>query len=98
MISPNPGNNTLADFTNTILFLAGAGFALPGAAATAKPLGGLFVEGGFSAPSQRFAYTPATGNLYYSASGTTAGEHLVAHLAGDPTLSAAQIAHLVFAT
>jgi fibronectin-binding autotransporter adhesin len=97
------GTNTIADFTasatNEMLFTSGAGFSLPGATSTPAPLGSLFVQdstGTFT--SQRFAYGETNGNLYYSASGTTASEHLVAHLTGDPTLSTSQISHLLFAT
>ena len=65
-------------------------------------LGSLFAQdsnGAFSgAGTQRFAYGFGNGNLYYSGSGTTATEHLVAHLTGDPHLSAAEIAHLVYST
>lgn len=102
-----PGANTITDFTaptspaNKIEFLTSSGFSLPGATATAKPLGGLFIQdtaGAFTAATQRFAYGTANGNLYYSATGSTPGEQFVAHLTGDPTLSASQIAHLVFAT
>ncbi len=100
-----PGTNTIADFTasatNEMLFTTGAGFSLPGATSTPAPLGSLFVQdstGTFTATSQRFAYGETNGNLYYSAGGTTASEHLVAHLTGDPTLSASQISQLLFAT
>ena len=96
-----PGNNnTIADFAasaaNEIAF-SNAGFALgeSGASATPKLLpAGLFVSdatGAFSAPTQRFAYGTANGDLYYSASGTTASEHLVATLTNHPTLGASQL-------
>ncbi len=94
------GANTVADFaaspTNQIAF-SNAGFALGqgGAASTPKPLpSGLFVAdgtGAFTAATQRFAYDTSTGGLYYSASGTTAAEHLVATLSGHPTLAASQL-------
>jgi Ca2+-binding RTX toxin-like protein len=99
------GSNTIADFTasatNEIEFISGSGFVLPGAAATPKALASLFVQGGtgtFTATTERFAYGTSNGDLYYSASGTTATEHLVAHLSGDPTLTASQLSHLLFAT
>ena len=47
--------------------------------------------GAFSAATQRFAYDTANGNLYYSASGATASEHLVATLTNHPTLAASQL-------
>ncbi len=94
------GANTVADFaaspTNQIAF-SNAGFALgqSGAASTPKPLpAGLFVAdgtGAFTAATQRFAYDTSTGGLYYSASGATAAEHLVATLSGHPTLAASQL-------
>ncbi len=98
------GNNTIADFakssTNEIVF-SNSGFALgqngPGSAPKALPAG-LFVAdktGTFTATNQRFAYGTSNGELFYSASGTTATEHLVAKLTGDPTLTAA---HLFFIT
>jgi Bacterial Ig-like domain/RTX calcium-binding nonapeptide repeat (4 copies) len=100
--------NTIGDFTasasNKMLLISGAGFSLPGATATPKSLGSLFVQnstGTFTATgptTQRFAYGKSNGNLYYSASGTTATELLVAHLNGDPTLGASQISHLLYAT
>jgi Ca2+-binding RTX toxin-like protein len=98
------GNNTIADFaassTNEIVF-SNSGFALgqngPGSAPKALPAG-LFVAdktGTFTATNQRFAYGTSNGELFYSASGTTTTEHLVATLTGDPTLTAA---HLFFIT
>ncbi len=99
------GSNTIADFTasasNEMEFVSGSGFVLPGATATPKPLGSLFVQdaaGSFTAATEHFAYGTTNGNLYYSASGATAGEELVTHLTGDPTLSASQISHLLFVT
>lgn len=100
------GGNTIADFTasasNQMLFISGSGFSLPGATASPQVLGSLFAQdsnGAFSgAGTQRFAYGFGNGNLYYSGSGTTATEHLVAHLTGDPHLSAGEIAHLVYST
>ena len=96
------GNNTIADFgvstTNEMLFLSGSGFSLPGATATPKALGGLFVEdssGSFTSAAQRFAYDTANGDLYYSATGSTATRHLVVALTGEPALNPA---HLLFAT
>ncbi len=49
--------------------------------------------GAFTMATQRFAYDTANGNLFYSASGTTATEHLVATLTGHPALAAS---HLFF--
>jgi Ca2+-binding RTX toxin-like protein len=98
------GANTIVDFgksaTNVIAF-SNAGFALGqgGASATPKLLpAGLFVSdatGAFTAATQRFAYGTSNGDLYYSASGTTASEHLVATLTNHPTLAAS---HLFFIT
>jgi Ca2+-binding RTX toxin-like protein len=98
------GKNTIADFaasaTNEIAF-SNAGFALgqSGASATPKALPtSLFTSdatGAFTAATQRFAYDAANGDLYYSASGTTASEHLVATLTNHPTLAAS---HLFFIT
>jgi Ca2+-binding RTX toxin-like protein len=95
-----PGNNTITDFaaspTNEIAF-SNSGFALglSGATSTPQPLPpGLFVSdstGTFTATTQRFAYGTSNGELFYSASGTTATEHLVATLTGDPTLTASQL-------
>jgi Ca2+-binding RTX toxin-like protein len=97
--------NTITDFTasttNEMEFISGTGFVLPGATATPMPLDGLFIQdstGTFTTASQRFAYGKSNGNLYYSASGTTAGEHLVTHLTGNPTLSPSEISHLLFAS
>ncbi len=99
-----PGGNTIADFavssTNEIAF-GNAGFKLhlSGAAASPKPLpASLFTEnstGAFTKTTQRFAYDTTNGKLFFSASGTTATEHLVVTLAGDPTLTAS---HLFFVT
>ena len=86
--------------TNEIVF-SNSGFALglSGATATPKPLpGGLFVSdstGAFTAATQRFAYGTSNGELFYSASGTTATEHLVTALTGAPLLTAS---HLFFIT
>jgi len=98
------GNNTIADFTasttNEIAF-SNSGFALglSGASPTPKPLPAtLFVSdstGTFTATTERFAYGTTNGELFYSASGTTATEHLVAKLTGDPNLTAS---HLFFVT
>ena len=94
------GNNTIADFaaspTNEIAF-SNSGFALglSGATSTPQPLPpGLFVSdstGTFTAPTQRFAYGTSNGELFYSASGSTATEHVVATLTGDPALTASQL-------
>jgi Ca2+-binding RTX toxin-like protein len=92
------GINTINDFgtgTNAIAF-SSSGFALGlGGTGTPQPLpAGLFVSdpgGTFTAPTQRFAYGTSNGELFYSASGTTATEHLVATLTGDPTLTASQL-------
>jgi hypothetical protein len=60
---------------------------------------GLFTSnstGAFTATSsQRFASDTANSDLYYSAAGTTATEHLVGTPTGNPTLTASQ---LVFIT
>jgi hypothetical protein len=42
--------------------------------------------GAFTSAAQRFAYATASGKLFFSASGTTAGETLVATLTGAPGL------------
>ena len=94
-----PGNsltNVIANFaaspTNEIVF-SNSGFALGLTGATATPQAlpaSLFISDGtgtFSSttPSgQRFAYGTSNGELFYSASGTTATEHLVATLTGTP--------------
>jgi fibronectin-binding autotransporter adhesin len=102
------GANTIVDFaksaTNEIAF-SNAGFklGLTGASATPTALpSGLFVSdstGTFTSSTsptgQHFAYGTSNGDLYYSASGTTATEHLVATLTGDPALTAS---HLFFIT
>ena len=100
-------SNTVADFTasatNEIAF-SNSGFALGQSGATSTPQAlpaGLFVSdstGTFTSASttaQRFAYGTSNGELFYSASGTTATEHLVATLTGDPALAAS---HLFFIT
>jgi Ca2+-binding RTX toxin-like protein len=94
------GTNTITNFgalaTNEIA-LSNAGFALglSGATATPKALpADLFVSnaaGAFTATTQRFAYGTANGELFYSASGATATEHLVATLSGHPALAASQL-------
>ncbi len=91
-----PGSNTITDFTasaaNEMLFVSGSGFSLPGATASPQPLGALFTQnatGAFTATSQRFAYDKTDGDLFYSGSGTTATEHLVA--AVGPTLNPADL-------
>jgi filamentous hemagglutinin len=96
------GNNTITDFTasaaNEMLFVSGSGFSLPGATASPQPLGSLFTKnatGAFTAPTQRFAYDTSNGDLFYSGSGTTATEHLVAVVSGHPNLNPA---HLLFST
>jgi uncharacterized repeat protein (TIGR03803 family) len=86
--------------TNEIVF-SNKGFALglSGATATPKALpGGLFVSdsaGTFTKTTQRFACGTTNGDLFYSTSGTTAAEHLVTALTGDPALTAS---HLFFIT
>ncbi len=90
-----PGSNTVADFAasaaNTLMFISGAGFSLTGAGATPKPLGALFTTGAFTNSTQRFAYSG--GKLFYSATGSSSNEKLVATLTGSPTLNTA---HLLF--
>jgi len=51
--------------------------------------------GAFTATTQRVAYDTANDDLYYSAAGTTATEHLVATVTGNPALTAS---HLFFIT
>ena len=84
--------------------LSNSGFALALTGASATPTAlpsSLFVSDGtgtFSSTSptgQRFAYGTSNGELFYSASGTTATEHLVATLTGHPALAAS---HLFFIT
>ena len=92
------GTNTINNFgagTNEIVF-GNAGFALGlSGATTPQPLPmGLFVSdsaGTFAKATQRFAYGTSNGELFYSASGTTATEHLVASLTGDPALTASHL-------
>jgi hypothetical protein len=50
--------------------------------------------GAFTATTQRFAYDTTKGDLNYSASGTTAGEKLVATLTGHPTLAASSLYYI----
>jgi len=97
------GNNTIADFTasatNEIAFSnSGFSLGLSGATPTPKSLPpDLFVSkptGAFTATTERFAYDTTNGNLYYSASGTTAGEHLVVTLSGHPTLAASSLNYI----
>jgi hypothetical protein len=96
------GNNTITNFTASpsnedMIAFSNSGFALglSGATSTPQPLPpGLFVsdsDGSFTASTQRFAYGTSNGNLFYSASGTTATEHVVATLTGDPALTASQL-------
>jgi len=95
------GVNTINDFgtgTNDIAF-SNAGFALGQSGASATPTAlpaNLFTSNGtgaFTAGTQRFAYDSTSGALFYSASGTTATEHLVTSLTGHPALTAS---HLFF--
>ncbi len=79
--------------TNEIVFSNKRfGLDLSGATATPKALPtSLFVSdstGTFTKTTQRFAYGTTNGDLFYSASGTTATEHLVTALTGDPILTA----------
>jgi serralysin len=93
--------NTIADFsastTNELVF-SNSAFALGLSGATSTPqalptgLFGTSALGTFTSvgPSaQRFAYGTTNGELFYSASGTTATEHLVATLTNHPTITAA---------
>jgi uncharacterized repeat protein (TIGR03803 family) len=85
--------------TNKIVFSnKGFNLKLSGATSTPKPLPtSLFVSdnmGTFTAAKQRFAYGMTNGELFYSASGTTAGEHLVATLTGAPMLSGSHLFYI----
>jgi hypothetical protein len=48
-------------------------------------------SGSFTSSNQRFAYDTATGNLYYSATGSNTSERTVATLAGAPSITATDI-------
>ena len=88
-----PGHNTIFDFAvsarNEIVFSnSGFDLGLHGATLTPQPLPGhLFVEnatGRFTSSGQRFAYGFLTGDLYYSAHGSSGPRELVAELTGHP--------------
>ncbi len=86
-----PGGNTIAGFTASAsnrIVLSNAGFNLGLTSAQALPAA-LFTQnslGHFTNAGQRFAYDTADGRLFYSASGSTATEHLVVTVAGEPGL------------
>ncbi len=91
------GSNAITDFhaskTNRIV-VSNSGFGLDetGAGAVPKPLPtAQFKNGAFNNSVQRFAYSQATGALFFSADGNAASEHLVASLTDHAALSAAQL-------
>lgn len=95
-----PGGNTVGDFavfaTNEIVFSdKGFSLGLTGASGSPKALPtGLFVEnsdGHFTGTSQKFAYATGTGDLFYSASGSSGTPALVSHFTAAPALAASQL-------
>ena len=93
------GSNTITDFGATgstdEIVLSNTGFSL-GLSGFGPLPAGLFIKdptGAFTASTQRFAYDTTNGELFYSASGSTTSEHLVATLAGHPALAVTQLFH-----
>ncbi|MGC2416056.1 MAG: hypothetical protein WA459_25595 [Stellaceae bacterium] len=93
------GSNTIADFassgTNELVF-SNSGFNLGFSGATATPtlwtapeIAAHFSTGAgtFASASAGFDYTG--GNLFYSATGSSSNQHLVAALSGSPVITAA---------
>jgi hypothetical protein len=89
-----PGSNTVADFSaaadKIVVSNSGFGLGLLGLGDTPSLLPASFFTknstGAFTNTAQRFAYDTTHGKLFFSASGTTAGEKLVATLTGHPGL------------
>jgi hypothetical protein len=95
-----PGGNTVADLAvsaaNEVVFSnSGFGFGLSGASKTPAALpAALFVENGdghFTNANQRFVYATGTGDLFFSASGSSGTPALVSHFTGTPLLAASQL-------
>jgi hypothetical protein len=103
----HPGRNTITDFaistTNELVF-SNNGFDLGLKNATMTPMvlpSRLVVAnstGSFTNKHQRFAYDTSNGDLFYSATGTTANEHLVVVLTGAPPLTTTPNTHLFYIT
>jgi hypothetical protein len=103
----HPGRNRITDFafsvTNELVF-SNSGFklGLPNATATPMVLPSRLVAvngtGSFTDPSQRFAYDFKNGDLFYSATGTSANKHLVVVLTGHPPLTTTPNPHLFYIT
>lgn len=97
LTASGPDNDTITDFgsrsaTDDIKF-ADLPFGLTGTGALPPGLFTANSTGAFTASSQRFAYDTTNGELFYSAAGTTIGEHLILTLAGHPTLTATHLIH-----
>jgi hypothetical protein len=102
-----PGRNTITDFgfslTNELVF-SNSGFDLGLKNATMTPTvlpASLFTAnstGSFTNTSQRFAYDTKNGDLFFSASGTTANKQLVVVLNGAPPLTTTANSHLFYIT
>jgi len=101
-----PGSNKITDFalsspTNELVFSnIGFGLQLPNATTTPMVLPSRLVAtnstGSFTNRNQRFAYDTSNGDLFYSATGTTATEHLVVALTGAPPLTTTANPHLFY--
>ena len=86
-----PGTNTIADFgASDEILLSNTGFNL-GLSGIGPLPAGLFVTGPFTSATQRFSYN--SGELFYSPTGATATEKLVATLTGAPALTTAELFH-----
>jgi hypothetical protein len=102
-----PGRNTVTDFgfslTNELVF-SNSGFELGLKNATMTPTvlpTSLFTAnstGSFTNTSQRFAYDTKNGDLFFSATGTTANKQLVVALNGAPPLTTTANSHLFYIT
>jgi Ca2+-binding RTX toxin-like protein len=103
-----PGSNKITDFslfsaTNELVF-SNSGFGLKLTNATMTPmvlpsrLVAVNSTGSFTNKNQRFAYDTNNGDLFYSATGTTATEHLVVALTGAPPLTTTANPHLFYIT
>jgi hypothetical protein len=103
----HPGQNTITDFafspTNELVF-SNNGFDLGLNNATMTPMvlpSSLVAANGtgsFTSSNQRFAYDTSNGDLFYSATGTTANEHLVVVLTGASPLTTTPNPHLFYIT
>ena len=90
-----PGTNTITDFAaSDEIFFSNTGFNLGLSGTGLLPRPGLFDSLAHSpATTQRFSYVTAGGQLFYSPTGATATEKLVATLTGAPALTAAELFH-----